>query len=56
MAAKTIKRPRINSARAKQLFKAGKTKGSIALVAETLGASYAGVRNNLIRQRVIRPS
>lgn len=55
MAKKTIKRPRINSARAKQMFKAGKTKGSITLVAEALGASYAGVRNNLIRQHVIRP-
>lgn len=56
MAAKTIKRPRINSARAKQLFKAGPTKGSITKVAAKLGSSYAGVRNNLIRQRVIRVS
>lgn len=53
--AKQTKRARINSARAKQLFKAGKAKGSVTLVAEALGASYAGVRNNLIRQHVIRP-
>ncbi|VVB51597.1 Uncharacterised protein [uncultured archaeon] len=55
MGSKTIRRPRINSAQAKSLFKTGKTKGSITLVAEKLGASYAGVRNNLIRQRIIRP-
>lgn len=47
----TVKRPRINSARAKQLFKSTK---SITKVAAKLGASYAGVRNNLIRQHVIK--
>lgn len=51
MAKKTIERPRINSARAKKLYKSTK---SITKVASKLGASYAGVYNNLIRQGVIK--
>ena len=53
MAKKTIKRPRIDSARVKSLFKSLK---SITKVAAKVGASYAGVRNNLIRQKVVRRS
>ena len=51
MAKKTIKRPRIDSARVKSLFKSLK---SITKVAAKVGASYAGVRNNLIRQKVVK--
>lgn len=53
MAKKQIKRPRLNDARVKKLFKSSK---SITKVAAQVGGSYAGVRNNLIRQRVIRVS
>lgn len=45
MASKTTKRPRINSERAKKLFKSNK---SITKTAKALGASYVGTRLNLI--------
>jgi hypothetical protein len=46
MASKTTKRPRINSKRAKKLFKSLK---SITKVAKKLGATYVGTRLNLLR-------
>lgn len=45
------KRPRLNDARVKKLFKSSK---SITKVAKKIGGSYAGVRNNLIRQGIIK--
>jgi hypothetical protein len=45
------KRPRLNDEKVKSLFKKLK---SVTQVAEKVGGSYAGVRNNLIRQGVIK--
>jgi hypothetical protein len=49
--AKTTKRPRLNADKIKKVFKATK---SITKTAVKVGGSYAGVRNNLIRQGVLK--
>lgn len=49
MAKKTVKRTRLNDARLKKLFRKFK---SVAKVAAKVGASYVGVRRNLLRQGI----
>lgn len=52
MATKKVARKRLNADRVKSLYKSGKTKGSISAVAAKIGASYVGVRRNLLAQGV----